>query len=65
MSSKPPSSDVVKRNRTAPSGTRRKIGAQLGHPLHERAPFAPDEINGGVFEHALSCCPDCQGPVAC
>ena len=64
-SSKPPSSDVVKRNRPAPAGTRRKIGAQPGHPLHERVPFCPDEINGGVFEHTLSCCPDCQGPVAC
>ena len=64
-SSKPPSSDVVKRNRPAPAGTRRKIGAQPGHPPHARVPFRPDEINGGVFEHTLSCCPDCQGPVAC
>jgi transposase len=63
-SSRPPSSDIVKRKRPAPSATPRKIGAQPGHPLHERAPFKPEEINGGVFDHTLSCCPDCQGPVA-
>jgi transposase len=64
-SSKPPSSDIVKHKRPVPSGTPRKIGAQPGHPLHERTPFSPDEINGGVFEHRLSCCPDCLGPVTC
>ena len=63
-SSKPPSSDIVKRKRPAPSASPRKIGGQPGHPMHERAPFKPDEINGGVFEHTLSCCPDCQGPVS-
>ena len=63
-SSKPPSSDIVKRKRPAPSASPRKIGAQPGHPMHERAPFKPAEINGGIFEHTLSCCPDCQGPVA-
>src|ERR1035437_8774871 len=50
-SSKPPSSDIVKRKRSAPSASPRKIGAQPGHPMHERAPFKPGEINGGVFEH--------------
>ena len=64
-SSKPPSSDIVKRTRPAPSGTRRKIGAQPGHAPHLRAPFKAGEINGGIFEHTLSCCPDCLGPVSC
>ena len=63
-SSKPPSSDIVKRKRSAPSASPRKIGAQPGHPVHERTPFKPAEINGGVFEHTLSCCPDCLGPVS-
>jgi transposase len=63
-SSKPPSSDIVKRKRPATPGSPRKIGAQPGHPLHERAPFKPDEINGGFFDHTLSYCPDCQGPVS-
>ena len=63
-SSKPPSSDIVKRTPPAPSASPRKIGAQPGHPMHERAPFNPGEINGGVFEHTLSCCPDCRGPVS-
>src|ERR1035437_509767 len=63
-SSKPPSSDIVKLKRAAPAASPRKIGGQPGHPMHERAPFKPAEINGGVFEPTLSCCPDCQGPVS-
>ena len=63
-SSKPPSSDIVKRQRPAPSGSRRKIGAQPGHPPHVRAPFKPEEIDA-VVDHALACCPDCAGPLDC
>ena len=59
-SSKRPSSDIVKAPRKR-RNSQRKIGGQPGHPLHERTPFKPAEINGGLFEHTLSCCPDCRG----
>jgi len=60
-SSKPPSSDVVKPPKPAPppGQDRRKIGSQPGHPRHLRPPFAPGQVNGGSFDHTLSCCPDC------
>ena len=63
-SSKPPSSDIVKRKPSATSTSPRKIGGQPGHPMHERTLFKPEEINGGVFVHTLSCCPICHGPVS-
>jgi len=60
-SSKPPSSDIVKpppakRNEQA----KRKIGAQPGHPKHERVPFGPDQIDH-CEDYLLDCCPDCGG----
>src|SRR5215475_2172459 len=60
-SSRPPSSDIVKPPKpTPPPGQARcAAGGQPGHPRHERAPFPPEQINGGVFEHTLDSCPDC------
>jgi transposase len=60
-SSKPPSSDIVKPPKPAPppGQSKRSIGGQPGHAKHERAPFPPEQINGGVFPHFLECCPEC------
>ncbi len=60
-SSKPPSSDIVKPPKPAPpqGQAKRKIGGQPGHPRHLRPAFTPEQINGGSFDYALSCCPDC------
>jgi transposase len=46
-SSKPPSSDIVKpkNNGTLRGNRKRKIGGQEGHPRHERASFAPEDID--------------------
>jgi len=60
-SSKPPSSDIVKPPKPPlPEGQdRRKIGGQPGHPKHERAPFAPEAVNAGFFDHRIDHCPRC------
>jgi transposase len=60
-SSKPPSSDIVKPPKPAPpvGQDRRRIGGQPGHPKHERAPFPPEALNGGSFDHHLDLCPRC------
>ncbi len=59
-SSKPPSSDIVKppsRSKGKDSkGKARRIGAQKGHPKHERPDFAPDQIDDRVA-HRLDRCP--------
>lgn len=48
-SSKPPSSDLVKppeeRPKGGAGGKKRKIGGQLGHEKHTRAPFTEDQID--------------------
>ena len=61
-SSKPPSSDIVKARAKEESGKerKRKIGAQPGHPRHERAPFPPEQVDA-VQDHQLRTCPDCGG----
>jgi len=63
-SSKPPSSDMAKPPRSAPNNGqvkgKRKRGGQPGHPRHERAPFAPDEIDQ-AWDYSFSTCPDCGG----
>ena len=61
-SSKRPSSDIVK-PRLSKSGSPRKIGAQPGHPKHERPPFSTEDIDR-VITHELVCCPSCQGSVS-
>ncbi len=61
-SSKPPSSDIVKKPKDKPKdGSKRKRGAQPNHPRHERAPFADDEVDYTEL-HCIEC-PDCHGPV--
>src|SRR6266481_6093886 len=58
-SSKPPSSDIVKPPR--PKGKRkRKLGAQPGHPRHQRPAFEPDQVDEH-FDYSLAECPDCGG----
>jgi transposase len=60
-SSKPPSSDIVKPPKHAQQ-THRSAGGQPGHPKHDRAPFAPEQVN--LFaEHSLHACPTCGGPL--
>ncbi len=59
-SSKPPSSDIVKKPKGKGGGRRgkRKPGGQKGHPKHERPPFLSDELDG-AWDYMLSACPDC------
>ena len=60
-SSKPPSSDIVKK--TKPKCTRkRKPGGQPGHPKHDRPDFFIEQIDE-CFEFHHTECPDCHGPV--
>lgn len=61
-SSKPPSSDIVKQNKKDPNEKKRKIGAQPGHPKHERNPFPPEDIHD-VHEYNLTECPICHSSV--
>ena len=58
-SHKPPSSDIVKPPKPAPpDGEKRRIGAQRGHPRHDRPPFPPEAIDH-TQEYTLIQCPDC------
>jgi len=58
-SSKRPSSDDLTKPRPRRRGkSKRKLGAQPSHPLHERTPFAPDEIDA-FHDYHPDCCPDC------
>lgn len=59
-SSKPPSSDIVKapRAEAGPGAGPRTAGGQPGHPLHQRTPFAPENIQE-FFDHRVEVCPDC------
>ena len=62
-SSKPPSSDITKPpTGGGSSSSPRKIGGQPGHPRHERAAFAPDQVDERQV-HRLHQCPDCGGPL--
>ena len=62
-SHKPPSSDIVKPPPSARRrGKKRRIGAQPGHPRHQRPPFGPDQIDRTVL-YTLKRCPDCGGPL--
>ena len=55
-SSKPPSSDLVKPPRRPRGKSRRRRGAQKGHPAQERPAFAPEQIQVRQAYH-LSRCP--------
>lgn len=60
-SSKPPSSDIVKPPSAKPKGkSKRKIGAQRGHPKHERVAFGPEQIDE-IQDYRFDCCPECGG----
>ena len=61
-SSKPSSSDIIKPKKPLkkPRKGKRKIGAQPGHPRHERAPWPGDETDE-IHEYFLTACPDCDG----
>jgi len=61
-SSKPPSSDIVKKPIDKPkSRKKRKRGGQPGHPRHERPLFPDDQVD--YTELHCVACPDCHGPV--
>jgi len=63
-SGKRPSSDDLTKPRPRRRGkSKRKLGAQPGHPPHERTPFAPDEIDA-FHDYHLDHCPDCGDPLA-
>jgi transposase len=60
-SSKPPSSDIVKKPKDKPqNGRKRKRGGQAGHEPHHRAPFNPEQIDD-THSYTLDHCPDCGG----
>lgn len=60
-SSKPPSSDIVKKAK--PKATsKRKRGGQPGHPKHQRPEFPAEHVDECVEYHHTEC-PDCHGPV--
>jgi transposase len=58
-SSKPPSSDIVKKPKDKPkNGRKRKRGGQVGHEPHHRPAFAPAQIDD-THDYTLDHCPDC------
>ena len=57
-SSKPPSSDIVKPKAKKRQKGKRKIGAQPGHPRHERPLFPEKEIDK-FHDYRLTACPEC------
>ena len=59
-SHKPPSSDIVKPKRPKAAKGKRRIGAQPGHPKHQREPFGPEELDA-TCQYTLQQCPDCGG----
>ena len=62
-SSKPPSSDMTKPPKASQPPSvfgPRNAGGQPGHPKHERADFAPEELTA-TREYTLSACPRCGG----
>lgn len=62
-SSKPPSSDIVKPAAAAgKKRSRRKRGAQPGHPRHERPAFSLEDIDR-IRDYRFERCPDCDGPL--
>lgn len=62
-SSKPPSSDIVKPAAVGKKRrSRRKRGAQPGHPKHERPTFSPEDIDR-IKDYQFARCPECEGPL--
>jgi transposase len=63
-SSKPPSSDIVKKPKDKPKdGRKRRRGGQVGHAAHIRPAFAPEQIDD-THDYTLDHCPDCGGALA-
>jgi Zn-finger nucleic acid-binding protein len=63
-SSKPPSSDIVKKPKDKPKdGGKRKRGGQMGHEPYQRAAFTPEQIDD-THSYTLDHCPDCGGTLA-
>jgi len=66
-SSKPPSSDITKPNKDKDKKGKgkkgkkgkRKIGAQRGHPKHERPLFSEEDIDK-FHDYHLNACPECD-----
>jgi len=57
-SSKPPSSDITRPTSQQRQKGKRKIGAQPGHPRHER-PVFPEEDIKTFHDYRLDACPEC------
>src|SRR6267378_2456295 len=60
-SSKPPSSDFIKKPKPKPKRGKRKRGGQPGHQQHKRDPF--DDADVHYDEIYCTECPDCHGPL--
>ena len=60
-SSKPPSSDITKPKAKQRKKGKRKIGAQPGHPKHER-PLFPEADIAEFHDYRLTACPECDNP---
>jgi len=57
-SSKSPSSDITRPKHQQRQKGKRKIGAQPGHPRHERAAFSDADIQR-FYDYRLDACPAC------
>jgi hypothetical protein len=57
-SSKPPSSDITRPKPQQRQQGKRKIGAQPGHPRHERPAFPEADIKA-FHDYRLESCPEC------
>ena len=58
-SGKPPSSDITKPKTKSGKKGKGKIGAQNGHPKHERPPFPEEDVNE-FHDYCLNACPECD-----
>lgn len=61
-SSKPPSSDLVKKNHKKGKENKGKIGGQPGHPKHDRKLFSQADVHN-LEEYNLTECPACHHSV--
>jgi hypothetical protein len=63
-SHKPPSSDITKAPKAPPpcddSEEKKPIGAQPGHPKHDREAFSSEAVDH-THAYGLPCCPSCEG----
>ena len=57
-SGKPPSSDVTRPKSQQRRKGKRKIGAQPGHPRHQRPPFPEADVKT-FHDYRLDACPEC------